>query len=37
MASRFLEAFPEVSVPAGAKIQEESETKVGKTEVDEGC
>ena len=37
MAPGFREAATKIPIPAGEEIQEESEVKVGKAEVDEGC
>lgn len=37
MASRLLEVATKTPVQTREEIQEESEAKVGKTEMDEGC
>ena len=37
MAPRFLQDLPKTSIPTRAQIQEESEVKVGATEVDQSC
>ena len=37
MAAGFLENTSEASVQTREEIQEESEAKVGKTQMDEGC
>jgi hypothetical protein len=37
MATRFHEDLTQASIQTGTEIQEKSEAKVGKTEMDEGC